>query len=384
MDNYAVALSPTRASDPRAVVNAVMEGLSDAHKQNALLRAQGIVVGEKLATAIQVAAGLLRLRQVDLKSYLGKAPPADALSIRQALIEAVASDPVAELEAPPDAAGDLRDDALHVGAVLAVVLAEGWLGSPVRPGTTQQRVVLVQVKGAAGSGGRAPLAERAAAAGGAEDDSAPGGDAGRAGHGASGLIGGEVIGGEPALNSRFKRPGLDHRFVPGLPDRRTQVPGAVRRVAVPLARRTATSSLAGQELASDGSVAVGLARGLRQLLPGDDPGLRAGSDVGPVPVAAGLRRLAGVPRLLPAGTRCPTSASASSNCRSARSLPCIRQSSQNIEHTVDRHAIAGPFVGSVLQAAGQLLATAGQLATEENDRPVRKPSRQIDEKPAGP
>lgn len=88
MDNYVVAFSPTRASDPRAV----MEGLSDADKQNVLLRVQGIVVGERLATAIQVAAGLLRLRQAELKSYLGQAPPGEALSIRQALIEAVASE----------------------------------------------------------------------------------------------------------------------------------------------------------------------------------------------------------------------------------------------------------------------------------------------------
>ena len=36
--------------------------------------------------------------------------------------------------------------------------------------------------------------------------------------------------------------------------------------------------------------------------------------------------------MLPAGTRCPTSACASSNCRSARSVPCINQSSQAIEH----------------------------------------------------
>ena len=34
--------------------------------------------------------------------------------------------------------------------------------------------------------------------------------------------------------------------------------------------------------------------------------------------------------MLPAGTRCPTSAPASSNCRSTRSLPCITPSSQDI------------------------------------------------------
>ena len=92
MENYIVAFSPTRASDPLAAVNAVMEGLSDAQKQNVLLRAQGIVVGQRLAAAVQVAAGLLRLRQAELKSYLGEAPPGDALSIREALVEAVASE----------------------------------------------------------------------------------------------------------------------------------------------------------------------------------------------------------------------------------------------------------------------------------------------------
>jgi hypothetical protein len=69
--------------------------------------------------------------------------------------------PVAELEAPPAAAGDLGNDALDAGAVFTVVLAEAGLGGPVRPGAAQQRVVLVQVKGAAVFGGRAPLARRA-------------------------------------------------------------------------------------------------------------------------------------------------------------------------------------------------------------------------------
>jgi hypothetical protein len=62
--------------------------------------------------------------------------------------------------------------------------------------------VFVQVQGAAVFGGRAPLAQRAGPAGGAEDDGVAGGDlpgdADRAGHGAGLLIDGEVIGGEPA------------------------------------------------------------------------------------------------------------------------------------------------------------------------------------------
>ena len=45
------------------------------------------------------------------------------------------------------------------------------------------------------------------------------------------------------------------------------------------------------------------------------------------------------------------------------------------------YRLTQPELGTLLQAAGQLLATARQQATEENDKPVRKTSRQIDEKP---
>ena len=41
--------------------------------------------------------------------------------------------------------------------------------------------------------------------------------------------------------------------------------------------------------------------------------------------------------MLPAGTRCPASAAASKSSRSARSKPCIRQSSQVIEHEAGKH-----------------------------------------------
>jgi hypothetical protein len=44
--------------------------------------------------------------------------------------------------------------------------------------------------------------------------------------------------------------------------------------------------------------------------------------------------------MLPGGTRCPTSACASSNCRSARPLPYMEPSSQDIEHTAGKHANA--------------------------------------------
>src|SRR5208282_3522004 len=45
----------------------------------------------------------------------------------------------------------------------------------------------------------------------------------------------------------------------------------------------------GQELLRDGGVGVLLARGLGQLLIGDDPGLRVRRDMRPVAVPAGLR-----------------------------------------------------------------------------------------------
>jgi hypothetical protein len=61
----------------------------------------------------------------------------------------------------PPTAGNLRDDALDVGMLLAVVLAQGKLGGPVRLGDAQQHVVLVQdqvaavlVRVAAGGRGR--------------------------------------------------------------------------------------------------------------------------------------------------------------------------------------------------------------------------------------
>lgn len=44
------------------------------------------------------------------------------------------------------------------------------------------------------------------------------------------------------------------------------------------------------------------------------------------------------------------------------------------------YRLTQPELGALLQTAGQLLATAGQQATEENDTAVRKPSRQNDEK----
>ena len=42
--------------------------------------------------------------------------------------------------------------------------------------------------------------------------------------------------------------------------------------------------------------------------------------------------------MLPAGTRCPASISASVSSRSIRSKPCMRRLSQVIEHEAGKHA----------------------------------------------
>src|SRR5262249_10224078 len=119
---------------------------------------------------------------------------------------------IAELEAPPAAAGDLGDHPFDVGPVCAVVLAQGGLSSPGSAGGPQDRIAGVQVQGPPGFGGGARSAQRGGAAGGAEDDSAAGGDGagdtGRAGHRAGGLVNGEVIGGEPAVDGGPERPRL--------------------------------------------------------------------------------------------------------------------------------------------------------------------------------
>src|SRR5207249_4051026 len=94
---------------------------------------------------------------------------------------------------------------------------------------------------------------------------------------------------------------------------------AVGRVAVPLTRRRgvgvgrvlaavallgvvvgavgAGGDVGGQELFGHGRVGVVGPGGLGQLFVGDDAGVGFGDHVGPVPVPAGLGRLAGVPRL---------------------------------------------------------------------------------------
>ena len=62
---------------------------------------------------------------------------------------------VAQFEAATTAAGDLGDDAFHVGPVLAVLLPQFGCGGPVAAGCAQQVVTLVQADGAAGLGGGA-------------------------------------------------------------------------------------------------------------------------------------------------------------------------------------------------------------------------------------
>lgn len=97
--------------------------------------------------------------------------------------------------------------------------------------------MFVQDEGAAGLGDGAAGAQRAAAAGGSEGDVAAGGDTPddpvRAGARAIVLVDGEVVQGEPALDRRGQRLGLDHRGISGLPDRVPQVPSAVGRIGVP-------------------------------------------------------------------------------------------------------------------------------------------------------
>jgi hypothetical protein len=160
------------------------------------------------------------------------------------------------------------------------------------------------------------VVQRAAAAGGSEGDVAAGGDAPgdlvRAGDGAFVLVDGEVVEGEPALDRRLQRLGLDHRGIPGLPDRVPQVPGAVGGIGVPGQRLPAglpagrlrpalagvlvlAGVLGGEELRRGRRVGVVLAAGPGQLLIGDDPGLRLGRRVRAVAVAAGLAGFAGVP-----------------------------------------------------------------------------------------
>jgi hypothetical protein len=48
------------------------------------------------------------------------------------------------------------------------------------------------------------------------------------------------------------------------------------------------------------------------------------------------------------------------------------------------YRLSQPELGTLLQAARQLLPPAGQQATEEADTTARTPSGQIDEKPTGP
>ena len=105
-----------------------------------------------------------------------------------------------------------------------------------------------QAEGPPGLGGGALLAQRAGAAGGAEGDMAArgdrAGDAGRAGHRAVLLVDGEVIASESSGHGGLHRLGLDHRLVPGVLDRTPQVPGPIRRVAVPGKLVTVTVAVA--------------------------------------------------------------------------------------------------------------------------------------------
>src|SRR5713226_7514911 len=185
---------------------------------------------------------------------------------------------IAESEAPPAAAGDLGDHPFDVGAELPVVLTQPGLGCPAGARGAQQVVAGVQDELAASLTGGAFCPQRAAAAQGAEG-SDPGaaerhGAASGAGDRALVLADGEVIDGEPALDRRTQRLGLDHRLVPGLLDRIAQVTGAVGGIAVPgqwllpaaaaVACRgigAVAGSLGGQELLGHRGIAVVLPGG---------------------------------------------------------------------------------------------------------------------------
>ena len=175
---------------------------------------------------------------------------------------------VAEFDPASSPGRDLGDGAFDVGPVCRVVLAEPGGGGPVCAGGAQQAVVFVQAQGAAVFGGGAPLTQRAAPAGGTEDDMAARGDrpgdAGRAGDQPGLLIDGEVVHGEAVLDGRLDRLGLDHRLVTGAADRITQLTGPVGRVAVPGQRAVLTGivrpgGLSGHEFRRDRRVPVLLA-----------------------------------------------------------------------------------------------------------------------------
>src|SRR5437667_8503444 len=222
---------------------------------------------------------------------------------------------VAELEAAAAAGGDLGDGPLDVRPGGAVVLAQGAVFGPVAAGGAQQLVAGVDVDQAAGLGGGAAGAQRAAAAGRAEAGDAAGrdgaGEAGRASHGAGLVVDGEVSGGEPAGHGGgLERLGLDDRGVPGGRDHRAQFPGPVGRVGVPgqrpapgvLARAAAVPLaalvllvLSGREPGGGPGVGAAPAAGHGQVLAGDDPGGRPGRQVRPAPVGAGVPVLAGMP-----------------------------------------------------------------------------------------
>ena len=79
---------------PRDAVRRVFEGLDLAEQKNALLLAQGIVVGRWLALAMQVGADLLLRRQDELQRYRDNAPPGVPRTFGKALFEEVITEGV--------------------------------------------------------------------------------------------------------------------------------------------------------------------------------------------------------------------------------------------------------------------------------------------------
>ena len=203
---------------------------------------------------------------------------------------------IAQFQATAAAAGDLGDDAFHVGPVHAVLLPQVGLVGPVAASPAEQVVTLVQADRAAGLGCGAARGERAVAAECAEDHVTGLGDgtgvADRAGHGGGGFVDGEVVHGESTRDRSRDRPGLDHRVVSGVVDRATQIPCAVSAIAVPLRRARLTvvgAAVGGDELLRHRRIGVLRAGGLGERLVGDDPRLRLGHHMRPKPVATCLR-----------------------------------------------------------------------------------------------
>src|SRR5437762_3738975 len=167
------------------------------------------------------------------------------------------------------------DGAFDHGPVLSVGGAQVGAFGPVTAGVAQQGVVLVEVEGAAVLGGGAAAPQRAAAAGDAEDHptvaSHCAGDAVRAGDGTGGLVHGEVVGAEPALDSRPQGCGFDDCGVAGVAERSAGLAGAVGVVTEHLEPAGDIGGVVVQQRQTHDSLVVVLTAGLGQFPGGEQP-----------------------------------------------------------------------------------------------------------------